>query len=662
MLSTRSSITLFAFCLSVLSVSGRQRSETELFSAAKATLDAAFQRQANCSQYQAPAVGRQLTMLSSDSATAIIGYPQGAWTVVSTDDLLPEVLGYSLDSFDPLTLNPNVKWWMAAMETACRDLIRRGTQKRSVAPDPTLYEPYMDALVTARWGQEAPYWNMCPTGTTSSTGWGYEDNTSGICVTGCVATGMAQVLYYHKAPINGCGGTHSVSVKQAGGGYQTYTVDYDEAVYDWDNMLDEYRPGHYNTEQADAVAMLMYHCGVATDMMYATDGSGAYMDDCAEGLRRNFGFNNITNPYRNNYSEDQWMDMVYTELNENRPIIYAGDDPNPWLGGGHCFVLDGYDDKGLVHINWGWDGSSDGMYNIALLNPGSYSFSAYQEMVIGVEGDGVRKGVRNDTLVVAEPGTLASLIDSTMSVEANRILVEGEINATDIAALRQLIRGASARVLDLRQAPIQEGELADSALALCSSLTKLVLPRGLSRLGNRALAGCTSLRELRVYDREVPKVGIGAFNDVKTQSCYLYVPAATKDRFKRASSWKNFGTEYDNIIEFGSAFTVRNCTREQGKPNPEFQYMLIGDPVAGEPELHCEADEDSPVGRYPITFSPGTVENQDVDYVDGYLIITEATQGIEAVEVDATAPEVFYDLFGRRLGNDAKTTFKFRAL
>lgn len=633
-------------CLSVLAANARQRSETELFDAVRTQLSQIPAREIALAQRagQAPAIGRELSILAQDSATAIVGYPGGAWAVVCADDMLPVILGYSATPFNPLSINPNMRWWLEAAEKACRDRIDRQHPLTVVAPDPSLYEPSIDALVNARWGQEAPYWNLCPIGTKGDYGWGYDDNSSGRCVTGCVATAMAQVLYYHNAPATGMGGTHSVRVKQAGGGYQTYTVNYDEAVYDWSHMLPEYHYG-YSDEEAEAVALLMYHCGVATDMNYATDGSGAYMDDCAAGLRRNFGFTEASYLRRYTYSEDSWMELVYTELNQDRPIIYAGDDMS--VMGGHCFVLDGYDAQGYVHINWGWDGSSDGYFNIALLNPGYYQFSSGQEMIIGVQGDGVRKQLRSDTLVVESPGTLAALVTDSMLIEANRLTVIGDINADDIASLRHLIRSANARSLDLRQASIIEGELADSALALCSSLSKLVLPRGLNRLGARALADCNHLYELRLYDREVPKVGAGAFNQVKTQSCHLYVPAASKDKYKRAAQWKTFGDDGMNIIEFGTAFTVRNCTREQYQPNPVFTYNLVGDAVEGEPELVCEATEESEPGKYPIYIKRGTVLNQDVDFVDGFLIITESTQGIEKIQQDNNLPNQMYDLQGR---------------
>jgi len=631
----RSTLIFTALSLLAISASARQRTDREL-------LDAT--------------AGREV--LQRDSATAVIARPDGGFKVVLTDTRFADqeiLLGYSDSPADQTKFNPAFQWWLSQAEKVGRTLLRH--PRTSVKPYGDFQES-VDAMCTSRWGQEAPYWNMCPMGTSSSTGWGYGGG-DGRCVTGCVATGMAQVMYYHKAPAQGCGGSFSVSVKQSGGSYQTYTVNYDEAVYDWDNMLDDYSRTSYNTDQANAVAQLMYHCGVATKMQYATDGSGAYMADCLDGLQRNFGFTDAQLLERNDYTEAEWMEIVYTEINENRPIIYAGDDMSQWAG--HCFVLDGYDNRGFVHINWGWDGSSDGFFDIALLNAGGYSFSSYQEMVIGVEGDGSgKKTYWGDTLTVQSPGDVVKRYtqelqgDTLLSLQ--RVTVEGPIDASDIAALRELARLGALRQLDLGQATLYANPsatellttLPDSAFALAAKIRKIALPRGITRIGKRAFAGCSGLTEIRVYGRDVPTAGVGSLNDVNVDRCRLYVPAGTRDKYSRAYLWKSFvGTNYDNIVEFGTALTPRNMVREQYQENPEFTYTTYGNPVEGTPELVCEATPESPVGRYPINILPGTITDPDVDYIPGYLIVVEATQGIESVQADQTPASRLYDLQGR---------------
>ena len=121
---------------------------------------------------------------------------------------------------------------------------------------------------------------------------------------------MAQILYYHKWPEHGQG-THSVSVLQADRSHTTVSVDFSQSTYDWANMLDDYS-GNYTQEQGNAVAKLMLDCGVASDMQYATDGSGTYTYSARDGLVRNFGYPETATYYeRSNFSERQWMEMIY---------------------------------------------------------------------------------------------------------------------------------------------------------------------------------------------------------------------------------------------------------------------------------------------------------------------------------------------------------------
>lgn len=618
-----------ALSLVALSAQGRQRTDAELLSVTS---------------------GQQILM--RDSATAVVARADGGFNVVLTDSRFSReemLIGYSDAPATKGEFNPAFQWFLRQAEARGRNMQRHGLPRTVIRPSGD-YQPAINALCQSKWGQEAPYWNMCPDGTTSPDGWGYEGG-NGRCVTGCVATAMAQVLYHNRAPRHGCGGSYSVSVKQADGSYRTYTVNYDEAEYDYDNMLDEYWPGSYTDVQADAVAQLMYHCGVATKMSYATDGSGAYMEDCIDGLQRNFGLVDARLLDRDDYTERQWMDYVYTEINEGRPIIYAGDDMRYYAG--HCFVLDGYDERGFVHINWGWDGGSDGFFDIALLNASGYQFSSYQQMVIGVQGEAQQSRFWGDTLQVTSVGEVAARyaeLDTDTLSTLQRVCISGPVNTADIASLRSLARLGALRQLDLTNAEIEGDKpiLPDSAFALATSLRKLTLPRGISRVGKRAFAGCTGLTELRVPARDVPTSGLGAFNDIAFDRCRLFVPAGTKEKYRRASQWKEFCTEeHDNIAEFGTAITPRNLVREQYQPNPELSYTVYGNPVSGVPELHCDATPESPVGRYEITVTPGTITDPDVDYLPGYLIVIESTSGIESVSADAPAAGRLYDLQGR---------------
>ena len=363
------------------------------------------------------ASGEEPRTLLANKAFTVMGYNNGGFVIVSNDDLLPAVIAYSNTVFDKNTSNTGFKWYLSAVEEAINGIVKAGKPRTMIAPDQSKYAAKIPSFVTSIWGQEKPYNNLCPEGTTSGTGSWQGYGSTGRTVTGCVATAMAQIMYYNRWPEKGTGGTHSVYVKQANGTKKIVTVNYEESFYDYANMIDSYK-GHYSKEQGDAVAKLMLDCGVAADMNYATDGSGTYTENAARGLRRNFGYPETTQMLkRRRYSEQAWMDIIYNEINERRAILYTGVDNK---NGGHAFVLSGYDETGKVWINWGWDGVSDGFYDIALLNPKSYKFSEDQDMIIGIEGE--KTETLQDTITVDTPGRLQELIaDSIKSKSMARL-------------------------------------------------------------------------------------------------------------------------------------------------------------------------------------------------------------------------------------------------
>ena len=284
------------------------------------------------------------------------------------------------------------------------------------------------------------------------------------------------------------------------------TVNYEESFYDYANMIDSYK-GHYSKEQGDAVAKLMLDCGVAADMNYATDGSGTYTENAARGLRRNFGYPETTQMLkRRRYSEQAWMDIIYNEINERRAILYTGVDNK---NGGHAFVLSGYDETGKVWINWGWDGASDGFYDIALLNPKSYKFSEDQDMIIGIESE--KTETLQDTITVDTPGRLQELIADSIKSKTSSLKINGKINSTDLRTIRQIagnnpdgtIQRSSLVSLDLSDAVIVSGgdpylvddkrqlttndnEIPERAFFNCKSIRKLILPKSTMTIGDGA--------------------------------------------------------------------------------------------------------------------------------------------------------------------------------
>ena len=165
-------------------------------------------------------------------------------------------------------------------------------------------------------------------------------------------------------------------------------------------------------------------------------------------------------------------------------------------------------------------------------------------------------------------------------------------------------------------------EVGDYAFAGCNGIHSIVVPSTVSRIGHHAFANCIGLSSLRLILYNVPETGADALSGVSPLSCTLYVPAGSKDRYKQHAQWGMFvGGSFDNIKEFGSAITARNAGRYYGEANPQFGYKISGDIPNGEPELVCEATEDSPAGSYTIQVLPGTITDEIVDYHNGILYV-----------------------------------------
>jgi hypothetical protein len=284
---------------------------------------------------------------------------EGGFIIISGDDVVKPVLGYSdTGTFDKN--NPNLACWMEtlaeeiasaiennfpqdAQTQAAWDALESGRSLLSESSG-----DYVDPLIKTKWNQDAPYNKFCP-----------EQR-----YTGCVATAMAQIMNYYKYPA-----TRTVTIP----GYKTRTDNISIPAitgttdYDWNRMLNTY--SSFVTEaQQNAVATLMYHCGVGVKMDYHSTGSGAYSHDVAPALRNYFNYDAGIDYYWRDYcSYEHWINLLKTELKANRPVYYSGQGSD----GGHAFVCDGYDTGGLFHFNWGWGGSSDGYFEVSALNPGS---------------------------------------------------------------------------------------------------------------------------------------------------------------------------------------------------------------------------------------------------------------------------------------------------
>ena len=352
----------------------------------------------------------------------------GGFVVVSGDDRLPQVLGYGdAGDFSSATLPPAVKYWMDEMNREIAYLQSHGS---AVALQPVKRANTVSPLLTTRWDQGEPYNNLCPI-YTSSTG------ASARAVTGCVATGIAQVMNYYRWPDVGRG-SHSYYCNVNDMTPTTLSADFSQSVYQWDLMLDEYN-ANSSPESCEAVAKLMSDVGISVDMGYGSS-SGASEVVALLSMKRYFKYND--NSYilnRDYYNAEEWDQFLVNELIAQRPIIYCGYSFGASSSGGHCFVLDGINADGYYHVNWGWGGTCDGDFLVSVLAPSpGMDFKYMQDGFFGLVPD-FRADEIEDVMHIRTqliPVTSTVPLGGSIELKTDNFNVEG--NMLDTAGYEQV--------------------------------------------------------------------------------------------------------------------------------------------------------------------------------------------------------------------------------
>lgn len=304
---------------------------------------------------QGKGVGRTLTLSEEIKSRAsgqtnlyvFLMEPKGFVIVSATN----EILAYSFGSAIPVSeaLPPHIAYWL--------DLYNEQTDYLLQHPDrikkPAKQEHSVGPLLTSVWGQGCYHNSACPA------------DASGPChhvSAGCVAIAMAQIMYYHKQPQKGNG-----SVSYTCQPYGTLSANFGNTTYQWEDMVDTV------SESNPAVAKLVSHCGISVEMNYGAQTSIASISAAHNALQRHFFYPLSVNSSRSLFTDEEWTAMIRQDIEDLRPVYYSGKSNL----GSHAFVCDGYDNNGLFHFNFGWDGVADGYYTID--NP--YGFSTIQSCI-----------------------------------------------------------------------------------------------------------------------------------------------------------------------------------------------------------------------------------------------------------------------------------------
>lgn len=262
-------------------------------------------------------------------------------------------------------------------------------------------------LKTPDWGQWAPFNLRTPLS----------------YPTGCAATAMSIVMRYHQWPVMGQGSKTHIWKDSV------MTADFEHTRYDWDNMPMSY--DSYTTAQAEAVSLLMRHAGIAVEMYYAAESSGARQSLVPGALTQYFRYAATTRLVSAaDYDAATWEKMMRSEIDADRPVIYTGEST---MGrGSHGFVLDGYRDN-LFHFNFGWNGSGNGYFAISAFSSTStaFEFANQQQAVIGI------KPLREDNcapLTLECEGKYEGFYSDLTTLTANTSV---SIHLSSLTALRQ---------------------------------------------------------------------------------------------------------------------------------------------------------------------------------------------------------------------------------
>ena len=327
------------------------------------------------------------TQLTESGANALYVFNfEGGYIIMAADDVAQPVLAYGEEGcFDANNIADGLAYYLRHYArqieyavnnnmTATPDIAEQWEQIRryGIIKSERNTRGNVAPLISTNWDQGSPFNAYCPTG---------QGGPGGRAYAGCVATAMSMVMKRWNWPEHGQG-SHSYTPS----GYAMQSVDFESTYYQWNNM-----PDNINNSNYQAVALLMYHCGVAVDMQYGPNGSGAHSQDVPDAIAKYFRYTEHATRYeRDLFSKYEWEEMLIANLQEGFPLYYSGADGNE----GHAFVCCGYRESDRkFYFNWGWSGYNNNYFAIDALNTYSGHFNEYQSAIADMIPDYVYNGL-----------------------------------------------------------------------------------------------------------------------------------------------------------------------------------------------------------------------------------------------------------------------------
>jgi len=302
---------------------------------------------------------------NDEPLTYIFNFNNDGFAIVPADDIIYPVVGFSFEgAYNQATFPENAQYVVnefGRQVIHVRENSVKATDEVKAAWDNLRSHGIerleflrnnrdIDPMVLALWNQDSPYNAMCPAD---------PNGPGGHVYAGCVATAMSMIMYHWRYPQQG-NGSHSYYAS----GYGTLTANFGQTNYDYYGMVNS-SDNTYN----EMIALIQYHCGIAVEMNYGPNGSGAYNTSVTPAIENYFGYATQAQlVYRG--SLITWKAYLDQQMEWSQPVYYAGCDNS----GCHAFVVDGtqeQSDDTYYHFNFGWSGSGNGWYLVT--NAGGFN-------------------------------------------------------------------------------------------------------------------------------------------------------------------------------------------------------------------------------------------------------------------------------------------------
>lgn len=418
---------------------------------------------------------------------------------------------------------------------------------------------------------------------------------------GCVPVALAQICKYYNYPPKLLDDIPAYSHYSAVYKDSIFKIEGQKAEgrsYNWDLILNHYEKD--TTEELNnEVAKLMWDCARSVETRFEQSGSSALTDMFVYSAIHFFGYNSdsIKSIERKYYYREEWLDIIHDELSKKRPIYMSA---SSYSHGGHAFVCDGYV-NGYLHINWGWNGSSNGYFDVDIFdyNHGNHKeqttpdngYSFVQRIIVGIT-PGVGKTVfsrpQNSTAVIREA-------QINTSVDTKFRSIGNELNGNEFkmyVTLDSHINDANEDHTFALGYTNEEGKIAMFTNGMSGSFTSTGLHLEADKtLGNASLGKDLHLFVLESdnYDEEI-LVQDSIYNDWAVSALFDTITIHIPDTIANDNDIIT-PTDIHFVGDYADSSIVLNITMQADRPEGSMRYYALA-LVDGGDTLMSESQED----------------------------------------------------------------------